>query len=226
MRAVLSGELRSAARRARSERGCRALVAGAAPHSRKVLTLAAEQIDSGEDAPNPASLRRGVRKTRRGLMPDFLTTNARERGNDWNAAVHVRRRAQAAGRGAPRRHGAPSSPRSGRPPGDPLRVIAEINRASPRLVLKSGEFDPPAIRIIYERVGAAAISVLTEPLRFQGSGEHLRAVRDSMTVPVLLKALSWSTSVHFLRGARDTARPSLIVSLGRGGSSGTSCPRP
>ena len=39
----------------------------------------------------------------------------------------------------------------------------------------------------YERGGAAAISVLTEPHFFQGSLEHLRAVREAVALPVLRK---------------------------------------
>ena len=39
----------------------------------------------------------------------------------------------------------------------------------------------------YEEAGAAAISVLTEPTFFDGSLEHLRAVRAEVGVPILRK---------------------------------------
>ncbi len=121
-------------------------------------------------------------------MADFLTTIARERRERLEReALHVptvelRRDAEA-------RFGdtRPFIASLRRPSGEPLRVIAEIKRASPSAGLLKRDFDPAGIGREYERVGAAAISVLTEPLRFQGSVEHLRLVRDSVSVPVLLK---------------------------------------
>ncbi|HMI31648.1 MAG TPA: indole-3-glycerol phosphate synthase TrpC [Candidatus Limnocylindrales bacterium] len=122
-------------------------------------------------------------------MTDFLTTIARERRERLERealrvpTVELRRDAEAR-RGDSR----PFIAALRRPSGEPLRVIAEIKRASPSAgVLKSGKFDPAQIGMEYERVGAAAISVLTEPVRFQGSVAHLRAVRDAVSLPVLLK---------------------------------------
>jgi indole-3-glycerol phosphate synthase len=48
-------------------------------------------------------------------------------------------------------------------------------------------FDPVAIARAYELAGAAAISVLTEPTFFDGSLDHLRAVRDAVRTPLLRK---------------------------------------
>ncbi len=115
-------------------------------------------------------------------MANFLTTIARERRERLEReALHVptvELRRQAEARLGDTRAFIASLRR---PSGEPLRVIAEIKRASPSAGLLKREFDPAAIGKEYERVGAAAISVLTEPLRFQGSVEHLRAVRDSMS---------------------------------------------
>lgn len=68
-----------------------------------------------------------------------------------------------------------------------VNIIAECKRRSPsRGVLRSA-YDPVAIAAGYERAGAAAISVLTEPGFFDGSQEHLVAVRAAVKVPLLRK---------------------------------------
>lgn len=71
--------------------------------------------------------------------------------------------------------------------GAPPRVIAEVKKASPSAGLLRPEYDPAAIARDYEAAGAVAISVLTEPHRFQGSEAHLRAVRAAVGLPVLRK---------------------------------------
>ena len=51
----------------------------------------------------------------------------------------------------------------------------------------AAEYDPVAIARQYEAGGAAAISVLTEPTFFDGALEHLAAVRQAVTLPLLRK---------------------------------------
>jgi len=68
-----------------------------------------------------------------------------------------------------------------------VNVIAECKRRSPSKGVLMTEYDPPAIAAKYERGGAAAISVLTEPTFFDGSLEHLRAVRAAVSLPLLRK---------------------------------------
>jgi indole-3-glycerol phosphate synthase len=48
-------------------------------------------------------------------------------------------------------------------------------------------YDPVRIATQYERGGAAAVSVLTEPTFFDGALEHLTAVRAAIDLPVLRK---------------------------------------
>jgi indole-3-glycerol phosphate synthase len=69
----------------------------------------------------------------------------------------------------------------------PPRVIAECKRRSPSKGVLRAEYDPPAHAAAFAASGAAAISVLTEPTFFDGSLEHLAAVRAAVTVPVLRK---------------------------------------
>ena len=67
------------------------------------------------------------------------------------------------------------------------RVIAECKRRSPSRGILRQDYDAASHARSYEAAGAAAISVLTEPTFFDGAPEHLRAVRDAVTVPVLRK---------------------------------------
>lgn len=68
-----------------------------------------------------------------------------------------------------------------------IALIAEIKKASPSAGLIRQDFDPVRIGQIYEENGAAAISILTEIKYFQGSLDHLRKVKQTVTIPVLRK---------------------------------------
>ena len=70
---------------------------------------------------------------------------------------------------------------------DRLNVIAECKRRSPSKGMLRQHYDPGAIAHGYASAGAAAISVLTEPTFFDGSLDHLRAVRTAVPVPILRK---------------------------------------
>jgi indole-3-glycerol phosphate synthase len=70
---------------------------------------------------------------------------------------------------------------------DRFNVIAECKRRSPSKGVLAPIYDPVAIARQYEAGGAAAISVLTEPTFFDGSLEHLAAVRQSVSLPLLRK---------------------------------------
>jgi indole-3-glycerol phosphate synthase len=68
-----------------------------------------------------------------------------------------------------------------------INIIAECKRRSPSRGVLCRDYDPVAIASAYERAGAAAISVLTEPTFFDGSLDHLRAVRERVGIPLLRK---------------------------------------
>jgi indole-3-glycerol phosphate synthase len=82
--------------------------------------------------------------------------------------------------------------RSTRPLEDALRggglaFIAEVKRASPSRGIIRADFRPVDIARRYEENGAAAISVVTEPLHFDGSLEVLSSVREAVSLPLLRK---------------------------------------
>ncbi|HEX2444371.1 MAG TPA: indole-3-glycerol phosphate synthase TrpC [Vicinamibacterales bacterium] len=90
------------------------------------------------------------------------------------------------------------------------RIIAECKRRSPSRGVLRREYDPAAIAATYERAGAAAISVLTEPTFFDGSVEHLAAVRKAVTLPVLRKDFI-VTEYQILEAAAAGADAVLLI---------------
>jgi indole-3-glycerol phosphate synthase len=89
-----------------------------------------------------------------------------------------------------RAHESPRGPRFRLSPGG-FDVIAELKLRSPAAGVLGGETDDWLGRVAaYARGGAAAVSVLTEPSRFDGSLEHLRraaTVLAPLGVPTMRK---------------------------------------
>lgn len=68
-----------------------------------------------------------------------------------------------------------------------ISFICEVKKASPSKGVIAEEFDHVAIAKEYEKAGANAISVLTEPDYFMGSIEYLREIRKNVSIPLLRK---------------------------------------
>ncbi len=71
--------------------------------------------------------------------------------------------------------------------GTGLGLIAEVKRRSPSAGAIAPGLDPADHAARYQRAGATAISVLTEPVHFGGSMADLEAVGRSVTLPILRK---------------------------------------
>jgi len=72
-------------------------------------------------------------------------------------------------------------------PEEPIRIIAEVKKASPSKGIIREDFDPLVIAQEYSNNGANAISVLTEPHFFKGDIEYLTGIRRYVDTPLLRK---------------------------------------
>lgn len=68
-----------------------------------------------------------------------------------------------------------------------LNFICEIKKASPSKGIIAEKFDYLSIAKEYEKAGASAVSVLTEPKWFLGSNEIFKEVRNVLGLPMLRK---------------------------------------
>jgi indole-3-glycerol phosphate synthase len=70
---------------------------------------------------------------------------------------------------------------------DRISLIAEIKFASPSSGLIREHSDPRAIGRLYQKIGAAAVSLITDERFFRGNPNHLPLLKQSISLPVLRK---------------------------------------
>ncbi len=68
-----------------------------------------------------------------------------------------------------------------------MSFIMEVKKASPSKGLIAPDFPYVDIAKDYEKIGASAISILTEPDFFQGSIQYLKEIRQNVSIPLLRK---------------------------------------
>jgi len=66
-------------------------------------------------------------------------------------------------------------------------IIAEAKKASPSAGEIVKDYNPTVIARNYEIAGASAVSILTDYKYFKGSLDHIKAAKDSTTIPILRK---------------------------------------
>ncbi len=112
-------------------------------------------------------------------MLDRILSDARSRADDLMGCGPMYRKASSS---LP-----PVQPFSAALRGSGLSIVAEVKRRSPSRGVLAAGLDAVAQALIYEGAGADAVSVLTEPLHFDGSLDDLGEVRDAVSIPVLRK---------------------------------------
>jgi len=70
---------------------------------------------------------------------------------------------------------------------EPIRIIAEVKKASPSKGVIKENFNPVSIAKEYCKYGANAISVLTEPHYFKGDLNYLAEIKKVSNIPLLRK---------------------------------------
>jgi indole-3-glycerol phosphate synthase len=96
---------------------------------------------------------------------------------------------------------------------DHINIIAEIKRRSPSKGIIREVFDPVQIAESYQSGGAVALSVLCEEDFFDGSLDHLEAVRGVVDLPLLRKDFIIDEYQIYESAARSADAVLLITAI-------------
>lgn len=94
-----------------------------------------------------------------------------------------------------------------------IAIIAEVKRSSPSKGLIAEDFDYIEIAKEYERAGASAISVLTEPYFFKGSNDFLHEISENVRIPLLRKDFTIDEYMIYEAKSLGASAILLIVSI-------------
>ncbi len=93
--------------------------------------------------------------------------------------------------------------------GEGLRFICEVKKASPSKGVIAERFPYVEIGKEYEKAGADAISVLTEPFYFQGSNAYLEEIRAAVSLPLLRK--DFTVDEYMIYEAKKTGADAVLL---------------
>ncbi|MDD2415081.1 MAG: indole-3-glycerol phosphate synthase TrpC [Eubacteriaceae bacterium] len=94
-----------------------------------------------------------------------------------------------------------------------MAFICEVKKASPSRGLIAPEFPYLDIAREYEAAGASAISCLTEPDYFMGQDAYLKAIADTVALPVLRKDFTVDPYMIYQAKALGAAAVLLIAAI-------------
>ncbi len=94
-----------------------------------------------------------------------------------------------------------------------LSFICECKKASPSKGVIAEDFKPLKIAEEYERAGADAVSVLTEPKWFLGKNEYLAGIAEGVGIPVLRKDFTIDEYMIYEAKVLGASAVLLIVSI-------------
>lgn len=94
-----------------------------------------------------------------------------------------------------------------------MAFICEVKKASPSKGLIAEDFPYVEIAKEYEKAGAAAISVLTEPYFFQGCNEYLKEISENVQTPLLRKDFTTDEYQIYVARLKGASAVLLIAAL-------------
>jgi len=92
---------------------------------------------------------------------------------------------------------------------DGMSFICEVKRASPSKGLIADRFPYVEIGKEYQKAGADAISVLTEPFYFQGRNGYLTAIRKVVDIPLLRK--DFTVDEYMIYEAKNIGADAILL---------------
>lgn len=90
-----------------------------------------------------------------------------------------------------------------------ISFICEVKKASPSKGVIAKDFPYVEIAREYEKAGADAISILTEPFYFQGSNEYLASIRKEVSLPLLRK--DFTVDEYMLYEAKEMGADAVLL---------------
>ena len=90
-----------------------------------------------------------------------------------------------------------------------MSFICEVKKASPSKGLIAPDFPYLEIAKEYEKAGASATSILTEPFYFRGSDEYLREIRHEISIPILRK--DFTVDAYMLYQAKEMGANAVLL---------------
>jgi indole-3-glycerol phosphate synthase len=95
--------------------------------------------------------------------------------------------------------------------GTRIALIAEVKKASPSRGVLRADFEPVWLARQYAEAGASAISVLTDEEHFQGTLEHLRAIREGLPAGPPLLRKDFLFDAYQVHEARASGADALLL---------------